>query len=193
MKILLILTLMLGLGFGFWFYNEQRDASAVVTHTVTKGDTLTSLAEKYDTTVASIQSHNDLNNDVISLGQKLTIHRGEQLANPPRQGIASLPRSPQTPDKKSTPPRKSIPAKLLPSSIVMEGSQIGIDIDDENKVYLKNKNGTFTPAGKIIYGSDADQAGNEVKTITYIDLKGRKTTLQGEASPEAVIRRALNK
>lgn len=191
MKTFLALTLMLGLGFGFWWYNSSQDAT--ITHTVAKGETLTSLAKKYDTTVFSIQSHNDLDSDTLSIGQSLTIHRGEQLLPSPNHGIANLPKDPKNPKPNTTPARKSIPANLLPSSVVLESSDIGIDINDDNKVYFKNKNGTFTPAGKIIYGSDADSEGNEVKTVTYIDLQGRETTLKGEASPEAVIRQALKK
>ena len=75
----------------------------------------------------------------------------------------------------------------------MESSSIGIDIDDKNQVYLKTKDGKFAPAGAIIYGSDADANGMEIKTITYRDLKGRETTLPGSADPESVIRLSLKK
>ncbi len=42
-------------------------------HTVAKGDTLTSLAKKYGTSVESLKSANGLRGDVISLGQALKI------------------------------------------------------------------------------------------------------------------------
>ncbi len=43
------------------------------THTVAKGDTLTSLAKKYGTSVDSLKSANGLRTDTISLGQTLKI------------------------------------------------------------------------------------------------------------------------
>ncbi len=42
-------------------------------HTVVKGDTLTSIARKYSTQVPALKSANGLKNDVLILGQKLTI------------------------------------------------------------------------------------------------------------------------
>ena len=47
--------------------------AATVTHKVAKGDTLTSLAKKYNTTVESLKSANGLRGDTISLGQSLKI------------------------------------------------------------------------------------------------------------------------
>lgn len=48
-------------------------ASSNGTHIVAKGDTLTSIAAKHGTSVASLKSSNGLQSDVISLGQKLTL------------------------------------------------------------------------------------------------------------------------
>lgn len=47
--------------------------ATTTTHTVAKGDTLTSLAKKYNTSVESLKSANGLRNDTISLGQSLKI------------------------------------------------------------------------------------------------------------------------
>ena len=43
------------------------------TYTVKSGDTLYALAKKYNTTVAKIKEYNNLNSDVLSIGQKLKI------------------------------------------------------------------------------------------------------------------------
>lgn len=43
------------------------------THTVAKGDTLFSLARRYNTTVSAIKSANGLSSDMIRIGQTLTI------------------------------------------------------------------------------------------------------------------------
>ncbi|QBO37098.1 peptidoglycan endopeptidase [Periweissella cryptocerci] len=47
---------------------------------VVKGDTLTSLAKKYNVTVSAIKSENNLNSDVIKIGQTLVI--GDDSATP---------------------------------------------------------------------------------------------------------------
>ena len=44
-----------------------------ITYTVKKGDNLYSIARKYNTTVQSIKSKNNLNNNLLSIGQKLII------------------------------------------------------------------------------------------------------------------------
>lgn len=54
--------------------------ASVTTHTVIKGDTLTSLAKKYGTTVESLKAANGLRTDVISLGQKLKIPAGKETS-----------------------------------------------------------------------------------------------------------------
>lgn len=47
--------------------------ATTTTHKVAKGDTLTSLAKKYNTSVESLKSANGLRSDTISLGQSLKI------------------------------------------------------------------------------------------------------------------------
>ena len=46
-----------------------------VTYTVKKGDSLSVIAERYNTKVAIIKAHNGLKNDNIRIGQKLVIPR----------------------------------------------------------------------------------------------------------------------
>jgi len=55
---------------------ETRKDADGRTHTVAKGDTLTSISKEYGTTVAKLRQANDLRGDVIELGQKLTIPTG---------------------------------------------------------------------------------------------------------------------
>lgn len=197
MKFFLLLLLLLAGGFAFWKYNESKDSDKIVndgsiTHVVVKGETLYSIARKHRTTVASIKERNDFSSDTIHVGDSLRVLAGDQ-----RKTVSSSPATArkETP-KKSLPKPKSpkvIAKKELPKSTVMESSSIGIDINDKNQVYLKTKDGKFAPAGAIIYGSDADANGMEIKTITYRDLKGKETTLPGSADPESVIRLALKK
>ena len=55
--------------------------TATKAHKVVKGDTLTSVAKKYQTTVASLKSANGLRSDTISLGQTLKIPVTQTAAN----------------------------------------------------------------------------------------------------------------
>lgn len=199
MKYFLFLLLLLGGGFLFWKYTEApslpaTEESGIVSYTVKKGDTLSSISREYSTTVDSIKKRNQLSSDTISIGQILKVKSGETTSAP--HAVTSLTPSTQkteTPQPKSTTPTKPVAKKDLPKNTVMETSRIAIDIDSQNRVYLKNSTGKFVPAGTIVYGSDADANGMEVKTITYRDLKGTETTLPGDADPEAVIRAALKK
>ncbi len=51
----------------------RTGAAKVVTHTVQKGDSLSVLAQRYNSTVALIKAHNSLKSDSIRIGQKLLI------------------------------------------------------------------------------------------------------------------------
>lgn len=52
---------------------KKAPTAAAGTHTVAKGDTLTSIAKKHGTDVNSLKAANGLKSDVISLGQKLKL------------------------------------------------------------------------------------------------------------------------
>lgn len=60
---------------------KKAAPAATVTHKVAKGDTLTSLAKKYSTTVESLKSANGLRTDTISLGQSLKIPSSKSAAS----------------------------------------------------------------------------------------------------------------
>lgn len=55
---------------------ETRKDEGGKIHTVTKGDTLTSISKQYGTTVAKLKRANGLRGDTIALGQELTIPAG---------------------------------------------------------------------------------------------------------------------
>ncbi|MEK5483725.1 LysM peptidoglycan-binding domain-containing protein [Viridibacillus sp. FSL R5-0888] len=52
-----------------------------VFYTVQKGNTLSAIAKKYSTTVANLKKWNNLKSDMIYVGQKLKIGKGETLEN----------------------------------------------------------------------------------------------------------------
>ncbi len=60
---------------------KQNDNSSNETYTVQKGDTLYSIARKFDTTVDKIKALNNLNSDVITEGQTLKISDEDNQAN----------------------------------------------------------------------------------------------------------------
>lgn len=57
----------------FSFVPQHADAAPPDTYTVQAGDTLFSIATKYQTTVAVIKQMNNLTSDVITVGQKLLV------------------------------------------------------------------------------------------------------------------------
>lgn len=56
--------------------SKDREAKSV-THTVSKGDTLFSISQKYGTTVTALKQSNGLSNDTIKVGQTLTISKAQ--------------------------------------------------------------------------------------------------------------------
>lgn len=67
--------------------------ATTTTHTVAKGDTLTSLAKKYNTSIDSLKSANGLRTDTISLGQSLKIPSAKAAA-PATTAAATAPAAP---------------------------------------------------------------------------------------------------
>ncbi|MEC8012571.1 MAG: N-acetylmuramoyl-L-alanine amidase [Pseudomonadota bacterium] len=57
------------------YFSNLRD-HPVVTHVVKRNEYLSTIAQKYNTTVAEIKSTNNLKSDSIRIGQKLTITQG---------------------------------------------------------------------------------------------------------------------
>lgn len=53
--------------------NDDNDPTECVTYTVKKGDNLYNIARKYNTTVDEIKRYNNLNNNNLSIGQKIRI------------------------------------------------------------------------------------------------------------------------
>ncbi|MGE7624828.1 LysM peptidoglycan-binding domain-containing protein [Viridibacillus sp. NPDC096237] len=65
--------------------NDKNDSNNLlgkaVYYTVQKGNTLSSIARKYNTSVASLKNWNNLKSDTIYIGQKLIIGKGETVEN----------------------------------------------------------------------------------------------------------------
>lgn len=75
-------------------------------YTVKKGDILTRIAHKHNTTVAQIKKANGLKNDSLSIGQKLTMPSKHQEAT---KAVAEKPAPAQTPvAKKASSPSKHV-------------------------------------------------------------------------------------
>lgn len=53
--------------------NKALQAGETITYTVVKGDTLFSIAQRFQTTVEKIKADNNLPNEIISVGQKIAI------------------------------------------------------------------------------------------------------------------------
>lgn len=61
---------------------SRAAASATTVHTVTRGETLLRIAEKYDTTLAELRSLNNLKRDQVNVGQKLKVPSGKAASAP---------------------------------------------------------------------------------------------------------------
>ena len=66
--------------------NVPSGLSLVNTYVVSSGDTLYSIAKKFDTTVSKIKEVNDLNNNMLSIGQKLIIPKEEDTTYTVKSG-----------------------------------------------------------------------------------------------------------
>ena len=53
--------------------NLQRAPQKQVNHVITRGDTLSEIAERYNVSMSAIRSANKLTGDKVRIGQKLTI------------------------------------------------------------------------------------------------------------------------
>ncbi|KAB7676745.1 LysM peptidoglycan-binding domain-containing protein [Plesiomonas shigelloides] len=62
--------------------DSRAAASATTVHTVTRGETLLRIAEKYDTTLAELRSLNNLKRDQVNVGQKLKVPSGKTASAP---------------------------------------------------------------------------------------------------------------
>ena len=62
---------------GFLFFGV--DSADAATHTVKKGETLTSIASSYDLTVSKLKSYNKLSSTNIKVGQKLNLPSNANL------------------------------------------------------------------------------------------------------------------
>ena len=65
---------------GTWFAARQGTLAGTRQHVVASGDTLTIIAMRYGVPVASIRTANRLQDDVVRLGQSLTIPLGQDAA-----------------------------------------------------------------------------------------------------------------
>jgi hypothetical protein len=87
------------------------------TYTVRRGDTLSELALRYDTTVATLAKDNHIKNvDLILVGQKLHIDHFESQPSRPSASVASRP---QTTSRPQTQPSSASPA---PSASPADGA-----------------------------------------------------------------------
>jgi LysM repeat protein len=82
---------------------KKTAPASTTTHKVAKGDTLTSLAKKYNTSVESLKSANGLRTDTISLGQNLKIPSSKSASSTasnsttaPASAPASVPKGEQS-------------------------------------------------------------------------------------------------
>ncbi|MGI6488776.1 MAG: LysM peptidoglycan-binding domain-containing protein [Syntrophomonadaceae bacterium] len=70
---------------------KKGSSSGSTVYIVQKGDTLFTIASRYDTTPEAIKAANNLNSDIIDVGQKLTIPAGSTVKPPAKPPVTNPP------------------------------------------------------------------------------------------------------
>ncbi|AWE06368.1 peptidoglycan endopeptidase [Lysinibacillus sp. 2017] len=85
--------------------DNKVEVSKSITHTVVKGDNLTNIAKKYNTTIVLLKQWNKLKTDALFVGQKLTIEQ-------PTSAVA-----PAIPTKETTKPNTVVKEEIIESTV----------------------------------------------------------------------------
>lgn len=142
----------------------QKQDAAIIAHKVQKGDTLASLARKYDISISEIKKANRLVDDKLKLGQTLRIEKVK--SDPPRERKKEGRKVGHDEDKGKAKPEKASAQVEVPKAV--EASVV--------KKYTVKKGDTLN---KI-----ARENGMTIEKLRQLNSKIRKDTIQ----PGQVIR-----
>ncbi len=135
-------------------------------HTITKGQTLTYIAKKYNTTIAKIKSWNNLSNDEIQLGEKIIV--GEKkvtIITPSKPAETNPTPAPKTPVNNTTPELPIVnntTGSTNPADLKISTSNEPQVINGAEAIKIAD-NTTPTPAVKPITNQYTVEDGDEVK------------------------------
>ncbi|MFL2146578.1 LysM peptidoglycan-binding domain-containing protein [Desemzia sp. FAM 24101] len=176
-------------------------------YTIQSGDTLSSLARKYNTTVANLKSLNGLKSDTIYIGQKLTVNGSVKEESKPSTGTSTGQYTIQSGDTLSGIARKynTSVANLkslngLKTDAIYVGQKLTVNgsVKDESKPSTGNTSNTGTSTGQYtIQSGDTLSSLARKYNTTVANLKslnslksdaiyvGQKLTVNGSIKEES--------
>ncbi|MCM3601607.1 LysM peptidoglycan-binding domain-containing protein [Robertmurraya korlensis] len=145
---------------------ETTATPTSVTHTVVAGDTLYSLAKKYNTTVDALKKHNQLSSDVLSLGQILTIPSTQSVATTPGP-TTTTPSLPDTYTVVSGDSLYSIALKFgLTVDELRSRNQLVSDVLRIGQVLQISDKAVSTPISTVSFTTHKVQAGDSIWSLS---------------------------
>jgi len=145
---------------------ETTATSNNITHTVVAGDTLYSLANKYNTTVDALKKNNQLTSDVLSLGQALTIPSTQSVAPTPGP-TTTTPSLPDTYTVVSGDNLYSIALKFgLTVDELKSRNQLVSDVLRIGQVLRISEKAISTPISTVSFTTHKIQAGDSIWSLS---------------------------
>lgn len=122
-------------------------AAATATHVVEPGDSLWSLARRYDTTVASLMAVNALADDALRPGLELTVPSSAAAPAPAASAAAAAPAPASTAPAPTTAPTTSVTVRAGDSLYEIALAQ-GVSVDD--LIAWNDLDGTLIKPGQVL-------------------------------------------
>lgn len=98
-----------------------QSAPLTEVYTIVKGDTLSKIARRFNTSIGAIKVANGLTSDVIQLGQRLTIPVGESATT----SIVTTPSPATSPTQPGSPVSSAVPSDDVVTHVVQSGETPG--------------------------------------------------------------------
>lgn len=145
---------------------ETTATPTSVTHTVVAGDTLYSLAKKYNTTVDELKKNNQLTSDVLSLGQILTIPSTQSVA--PTPGPTTT--TPSLPDTYTVVSGDSLYSIALKFGLTVDElrsrNQLVSDVLRIGQVLQISEKAVSTPISTVSFTTHKVQSGDSIWSLS---------------------------
>jgi LysM repeat protein len=157
-------------------------------HTVESGQTLSSIARQYNTSVANIKSMNNLSSDNIKLGQKLVVGEKTVTVNTPKPTPSETPATqPKTPDpvveEPKSEPKPVIQTTPPPTSnnVVVAPKVNDKPMDDKPgevvSSYSTDDGDEINETGIAVISSEGELSQEKIGTIVMITNPSNNSTV----------------
>jgi LysM repeat protein len=145
-------------------------------HKVKKGETLTSIAQKYNMTVEDLKEANDLQNGRILVGQELTVLKPEKSASTVEP--APIVAEKTTEAKETKVPKKTIAPEMTARHKVKKGETLTSIAQKYNMTVEELKEANDLQNGRILVGQELTVLKPEksVSTVEPAPIAAEKTT-----------------